>query len=198
MAIGAALGDPETKKRPIVALLGDAGFGLAGIDCETAARLELPIVYLVTNNQGWMSAIRYITYGPNWEALGPQDQGVGQAFLPGIRYDKMGEALCCHGEHVEEPSQVRPALERAFKSAEEGKPAVVDVMVDPTLTNLAATSMAYSVLWGHVPYRELTKYGKAMRRAFIGFAFPGFEKYGIPDTPWPDGWEPIPPEMWER
>jgi len=65
MAIGAALGDPETKKRPIVALLGDAGFGLAGTDCETAARLQLPIVYLVTNNQGWMAAIRYTTYGAN-------------------------------------------------------------------------------------------------------------------------------------
>ena len=198
MAIGAALGDPETKKRPIVALLGDAGFGLTGIDCETAARLQLPIVYLVSNNQGWMPAIRYITYGPNWEALGPQDQGVGQAFLPGIRYDKMGEALFCHGEHVEEPSQIRPALERAFKSAEEGKPAVVNVMVDPTLTNLGAISMAYAVLFGHVPYRDLTKYGKAMRRSFLGFAFPGFEKYGIPDAPWPDGWEPIPSEMWER
>ena len=198
MAIGAALGDPEAKKQPVIALLGDAGFGVTGIDCETAARLELPIVFLVTNNQGWMAAVRYITYGPNWDALGPQDQGVGQAFLPGIRYDKMGEALFCHGEHVEEPSQIRPALERAFKSAEQGKPAVVNVVVDPTLTNLGAISMFYATLFGHIPYRELTKYGKALRRSTLDWVFPGFAKYNIPPVEMPDGWEPIPPEMWER
>ena len=36
----------------------------------------------------------------------------------------MAEALGCHGEYVEDPGQIRPALERAFKR---GQPALVNV-----------------------------------------------------------------------
>jgi acetolactate synthase-1/2/3 large subunit len=45
-----------------------------------------------------------------------------------LRYDKMMEAIGCHGEWVEEPDQIRPALERAFKA---DGPAVVNVKTDP-------------------------------------------------------------------
>jgi acetolactate synthase-1/2/3 large subunit len=42
------------------------------------------------------------------------------------RYDKVVEALGGHGEFVERPEQIRPALERAFAS---GKPALVNVII---------------------------------------------------------------------
>ena len=54
------------------------------------------------------------------------------------RYDKMAEALGCHGEYVEEPGQIRPALERAFAS---GKPALVNVKTD---YRARATTAAFS------------------------------------------------------
>jgi len=44
------------------------------------------------------------------------------------RYDKVVEALGGHGELVDRPDQIRPALERAFKS---GLPACVNVICDP-------------------------------------------------------------------
>jgi thiamine pyrophosphate-dependent acetolactate synthase large subunit-like protein len=40
----------------------------------------------------------------------------------------VAEAFGCHGEYVEHPEEIRPAVERAFAS---GKPAVVNVVVDP-------------------------------------------------------------------
>ena len=40
------------------------------------------------------------------------------------RYDRVVEALGGHGEHVTEPDEIRPALERAFAS---GLPALVNV-----------------------------------------------------------------------
>ena len=49
-------------------------------------------------------------------------------FTPGIRYDKMVEALGGYGELVERPEDIRPALERAFAS---GLPACVNVLIDP-------------------------------------------------------------------
>jgi acetolactate synthase-1/2/3 large subunit len=45
------------------------------------------------------------------------------------RYDKVVEAIGGYGELVERPEDVRPALERAFKS---GLPACINVICDPT------------------------------------------------------------------
>ena len=42
------------------------------------------------------------------------------------RYDRVVEALGGHGEYVERPEEIRPALERAFAS---GKPACVNVKI---------------------------------------------------------------------
>jgi thiamine pyrophosphate-dependent acetolactate synthase large subunit-like protein len=47
--------------------------------------------------------------------------------LPGIRYDRIFQELGCHGEHVETPDQIVPALRRALDS---GKPAVINVVGD--------------------------------------------------------------------
>ncbi|UCF76244.1 MAG: hypothetical protein JSU71_02735, partial [Betaproteobacteria bacterium] len=47
------------------------------------------------------------------------------------RYDKMAEALGCHAEYVEQPQDIRPALQRAGAAARKGVPAVVNVKTDP-------------------------------------------------------------------
>jgi acetolactate synthase I/II/III large subunit len=47
---------------------------------------------------------------------------------PNTRYDQIVEALGGHGELVSSPSELGPALERAFES---GKPALVNVLTDP-------------------------------------------------------------------
>ena len=47
---------------------------------------------------------------------------------PGTRYDKVVEALGGYGELVARPSEIGPALERAFKA---GVPACLNVICDP-------------------------------------------------------------------
>jgi acetolactate synthase-1/2/3 large subunit len=47
---------------------------------------------------------------------------------PATRYDKVVEALGGYGEMIERPEEIRPALERAFKS---GLPACINVICDP-------------------------------------------------------------------
>ena len=42
----------------------------------------------------------------------------------------MAEALGCYGEYVEEPDELRGALERAQKKVDEGMVAVVNVKTD--------------------------------------------------------------------
>ena len=54
---------------------------------------------------------------------------VAAELQPECRYDKVVEALGGHGELVQEPDELVPALERAFAC---GKPALVNVLTDPS------------------------------------------------------------------
>ena len=63
---------------------------------------------------------------------------VGIIVRSAIHRPKMAEALGCHAEYVEETGEIRPALERAFKS---GQPALVNVKTD---YRARATTAAFS------------------------------------------------------
>lgn len=121
MGIGAQLARPGKQ---VLVFMGDGGMGIGGMDIETAVRCKLPVVFLVNNNSAWMAGsfdMYFRTY------LGDENNW---SITPGVRYDKMFEATGCHGENVEKPEEIRPALERAFHS---GKPAVINVFVDPNV-----------------------------------------------------------------
>lgn len=117
MGIGAQLGRPGKQ---VFVMMGDGGMGIGGMDIETARRYNLPVVYLIYNNSSWISNFRelFLPQLESWD------------MLPDIRYDKMFEVLGCHAEHVEDPAEIRPALERAFNS---GKTSVINVIPDRTV-----------------------------------------------------------------
>jgi acetolactate synthase-1/2/3 large subunit len=116
MAIGAQLARPGKQ---VVLVIGDGGLGIGGWDIETALRYKLPIVTVLWNNSSW---------GPSFEQM-PLLKGRVDAFeiLPKLRYDKMFEIMGCHAEYVEEPAQLKPALERAMRS---GRPSFINVIGD--------------------------------------------------------------------
>ena len=104
--------------KPVICIQGDWAFGFNGMDIETAARFKLPIVWVVFQNANIDKWVR--TYVEGVED--PND------FTPSLRFDVMMEALGGHGEYVESPEQIRPALERAFSS---GKASLINVIMDP-------------------------------------------------------------------
>ena len=116
-AIGAKLAKPEKQ---VVSLHGDGSLGMNIQDFDTAVRYNLPIVVVVSNNEGWTARVEGIRK-PGRE-------------LGWTRFDAIAEALGGHGEEVREPSQLRPALERAFDA---GVPAIVNVHTDPTARALS-------------------------------------------------------------
>jgi thiamine pyrophosphate-dependent acetolactate synthase large subunit-like protein len=107
--LGAKAAKPDKQ---VLVLHGDGSFGLNAMELDTAVRWKLPVVTVVSLNGGWTA-----DHDPNK----PGRQ------LGYTRFDKMAEALGCHAEYVEEPSQIRPALERSFES---GIPALVNVKTD--------------------------------------------------------------------
>jgi acetolactate synthase I/II/III large subunit len=116
MSIGIQLARPSSQ---VVTVIGDGGIGIGGWDLETAAKYKLPVVTLLWNNSSW---------GPSFEKM-PLLKDKTEPFdmLPNIRYDKIFAEMGCHGEHVEKPEELIPALERALKS---GKTAVINVVGD--------------------------------------------------------------------
>jgi acetolactate synthase-1/2/3 large subunit len=119
--IGAKAAAPD---KPVVVLSGDGAFGWNGMEMDTAIRHQLNIVVVLSNNGGFTSRKTGGTVGRD---LGFQ------------RYDKMVEALGGYGEFVEQPDEIRPAIQRAMKS---GKPALVNVCTDPDAQ--ATTDMGFA------------------------------------------------------
>ncbi|MFH1382220.1 MAG: thiamine pyrophosphate-binding protein [Chloroflexota bacterium] len=112
-AMAAKLAEPDKQ---VLIVNGDGAFGLNAMEFDTMARHNIPVVSVIGNNRAWS----------------PVPQGsvaLGRA-LGKARYDKMVEALGGHGEFVERPEQIRPALERSFSS---GLPACINVIIDQTM-----------------------------------------------------------------
>lgn len=130
-ALAAKSLNPE---RQVWVIQGDGSFGLNGFDYDTALRFKLPMVSVVGNDAAW-GQIRI----PQVQMFG-EDKSPGTLLAP-TRYDKVVDALGGHGEHVTEPKQIRPALERALES---GTVACVNVMLDPEAP-VKAGAMGYAV-----------------------------------------------------
>jgi len=105
--------------RRVVIIYGDGSFGLNGFEYDTAVRFGLPVIGIVGNDGAWGQMMRPQGAMMGWDRL-------DGTLLNRSRYDKVVEALGGHGELVERPEDLRPALERAAAS---GKPALVNVMI---------------------------------------------------------------------
>lgn len=116
--IAARAARPE---EPVVVFTGDGAFGLSAMELDTAARHRLPLIAVVVNNGGW-GDVRH-----EQRAFYGEEADSG-AILSTMRYDLLAQAVGGHGERVESPEELRPALERA--AAADG-PSVVDVVTDP-------------------------------------------------------------------
>ena len=125
--VGAKLAKPDTQ---VLVLHGDGSFGINAMDIDTAVRHNIPVVTVISNNGGW-------TADAPWSRPLPKPgRNLGYT-----RYDRLAVDLGAHGEFVEKPHEIRPALERAFAS---GKPAVVNVITDHKARAQTVRFSAYS------------------------------------------------------
>jgi acetolactate synthase-1/2/3 large subunit len=127
-AMAAKLAHPD---RQVVLLLGDGAFGFAGLEFDTLARHGIDVVGVMGNNGIWgleKHPMEFL-YG----------YSVAAELRPCTRYDEVVRALGGHGELVERPADLRPALERAFGA---GRPALVNVLTDPSIAYPRRSNLA--------------------------------------------------------
>lgn len=113
-AMAAKLAKPRS---PVLIVYGDGSFGLHGLEFEAMVRQKITVVGVIGNDAGWTQIRR------GQVQLYGEERAVATG-LSHTRYDRVVEALGGHGEYVERPEQIRPALERALGA---GKPALVNI-----------------------------------------------------------------------
>jgi acetolactate synthase-1/2/3 large subunit len=119
--LAAKLARPEKK---VIVVVGDGSFGLNAMEFDTAVRHNLPVVCVISNDGCWGMIKHELE-----ERISPE-RIVG-CDLPFRNYEKIVESLGGHGELVERPSEIGPAIRRALRS---GKPACVNVLTDPAVS----------------------------------------------------------------
>ena len=113
-AIASKLAYPDKR---VMVIFGDGSFGLNGFEFEAAIRQNIPIVGVIGNDAAWQQ-IRRGQIGLYGEERAVATQ------LDYTRYERMVEAFGGIGVYIEDPSEIAPAIERAFES---GKPALINV-----------------------------------------------------------------------
>ncbi len=127
-ALAAKVAHPD---RQVVLLVGDGAFGFSAMEFDTFARLGINVVAVMGNNGIWALEKHPMEFLYGYS--------VAAELRPGTRYDLVVEALGCHGELVERPAQLKPALERAFSA---GAPALVNVLTDPDVVYPRRSNLA--------------------------------------------------------
>jgi acetolactate synthase-1/2/3 large subunit len=113
LAIGAKLAAPD---KLCVNFMGDAAFGMTGLDFETAVRCGIPILTVVLNNSSMAIEIPHLVV--SHDKYGTRDIGG--------RYADLGRAMGGWSERVERPEDIAGAFARARKATEDGQAALLE------------------------------------------------------------------------
>ncbi|MCW8085138.1 thiamine pyrophosphate-requiring protein [Roseococcus sp. MDT2-1-1] len=113
LAMGAKLAAPD---KLCINVWGDAAIGFTGMDFETAVRERIPILSILLNN--FSMAIELKIMALSTEKYRTTD-------ISGD-YAAMARAFGGHGERVERPEDIVPAIQRGIQATRDGKPALLE------------------------------------------------------------------------
>lgn len=120
MGMGSCIGAAVASGKSIVAIEGDSAFGFSGMDVSTICRYKLPVTVVIFNNGGIYNGIGVNPSGGNAPAPTTLDINT--------RYDLIGKAFGAAAYRVDNPDDLRKALEESIASK---APAVIDVQLSP-------------------------------------------------------------------
>jgi tartronate-semialdehyde synthase len=121
--IGAKLGHPD---KTVVGVVGDYSFQFLMEEVAVACQYDVPFVLVMLNN-AYLGLIRQaeLKYDMNYAV----DIGFDECY--GIDHVKVMEGMGALGRRVEQPDEIRDALEWAVAAAEEHRrPVLVEVMIE--------------------------------------------------------------------
>lgn len=121
--LGAAFGAYHALPgRQIVSVTGDAGVGYQMGNWETMVRYEMGVTILHINNNGFGG------YGPGFWGEGHSPYTYELTPHRTQSTANVAEALGIEGERVEDPDEVKPAIERALEANSRDKPYLLEII----------------------------------------------------------------------
>ncbi len=125
--------------RPVVAIMGDGAFLFSGPQpLWSYARYRAPVTIMVLNNRSYNNERNRI-----W-AKGGRQYEISRDMVcymgdPDMDFVKIASGFGVEGEVVEEPTQIRPALERSKRATASGTPYLLDVRIERNGIGAAST-----------------------------------------------------------
>lgn len=121
LILGAKLAAPD---KFCVNFMGDAAFGMTGLDFETAVRCGIPILTIVLNN----SSMAIETHAMAISHERYKTRAIGG------KYADLGRALGGYAERIEKPEEIAPAIRRARRATEEGGAALLEFITSEEIS----------------------------------------------------------------
>jgi acetolactate synthase-1/2/3 large subunit len=117
LAMGAKLAAPQKN---VIHLMGDAAFGMVGMDIETAVRARIPILTMILNNA------TMAIYPDSRFPVATERYQVKK--LSG-NFADVAQALGAYSARIDKPHDIVPAIRRALEVTRAGQPAVLEVLI---------------------------------------------------------------------
>ena len=115
LALGAKLAAPD---KTVINIMGDAAFGMEGLDVETAARNDIGTLTIILNN-GVMT--HYSSHMPYATKHYQSNEFTGE-------YANVSAGLGAFAQRVTAPDQVGPSIKKALEATQTGQPAVIEMI----------------------------------------------------------------------
>ena len=119
--------------RPVFGIIGDGSAMMTVQGLWTAANDNIPCIFVICNNGAYrVLKVNFNVYQADVLKL-PETSGGRLAYSEfGTPFDMaaIANSMGVHGERITEPSQIKPAVDRAVAS---GKPALLDMVIDGSL-----------------------------------------------------------------
>jgi thiamine pyrophosphate-dependent acetolactate synthase large subunit-like protein len=124
LIMGAKLAAPE---KTCVQVMGDAAFGMVGLDFETAVRNKIGVVVVIMNN-GTMAC--------ETQHLAVAHERYGSRNIGG-EYANIASNMGGWARKIEDPDHIASAMKEAVREAGEGRPALLEVITSPEMSRFS-------------------------------------------------------------
>lgn len=127
VALGVKLAEPD---RQVVLFTGDGAMLFTQLEMLwSASRYQAPVTIIVFNNRSYdLPRRRKVMEGGKQLQLGHElTSYLGN---PDVDFAKVAEAFSVSGEVLKVPTDIQPALERAARANREGRPYLIDALVE--------------------------------------------------------------------
>lgn len=128
-AVGVKIAQPDKQ---VVCLQGDGGFLFGqAMAFWTMSRYQIPVITVIYNNRSY-NETRERSF-----AEGGRQAQTGKDMLsylgdPDVDFVKLANAFGVPAEQVRTPNEIKPAMQRAVRAAQDGKPYLIDALVGRT------------------------------------------------------------------